>query len=252
MGSMFDPLVDEYDAARPSYPAELFDALERLTGRPLAGVDVVEVGAGTGIATRPLLGRGAGVLAVDLGPAMLARLRDRTPASMGRLRGAVVGDANALPVRSGCADLICYAQAWHWVDVPRAVAEVVRVLRPGGHLAVWWNDVFADGQPYWDEQQETLTSWSPGYTLAHRSTDYVAQLRATGAFRSVEESASYWTRELGLDQYDVWLRSKSYVANLGDRKQVFLDQTRRALERAFPDGVVREPFRTRVTVAAVG
>lgn len=248
MASIFDPLVDEYDAARPSYPPELFAGIERLTGRPLAGADIVEVGAGTGIATRGLLERGARVLAVDLGPAMLARLRDRTPG----VRGAVVGDGNALPVRSGSADLICYAQAWHWVDVPRAAAEVVRVLRAGGHLAVWWNDVHADGQPYWDQQQETLTAWSPGYTLAHRGTDYAGQLRASGAFRSVTESTSHWVRRMDFDQYEVWLRSKSYVESLGDRRQAFLDQTRRGLEAAFPDGVVQEPFRTRVTVAEVG
>jgi len=77
-GSIFDPLVDAYDAARPSYPADLYDAIDRMAG-PLAGARVVEIGAGTGIATRGLRDYAADVLAVDIGPGMLRRLRERTP-----------------------------------------------------------------------------------------------------------------------------------------------------------------------------
>jgi len=105
--SVFDPLVDAYDAGRPSYPDQLYDDLERLT-RPLAGTGVVEVGAGTGIATRALEARGARVVALDLGAAMLRRLRERN----GRTP-VVVADAHALPLGDGVADLVCYAQAWH-------------------------------------------------------------------------------------------------------------------------------------------
>jgi trans-aconitate methyltransferase len=65
--------VDHYDAARPGYTDELYDALE-----PLAGARVVEGGAGTGIATRALLARGARVVPVDLGARMLLAARART------------------------------------------------------------------------------------------------------------------------------------------------------------------------------
>ncbi|MFD0563837.1 methyltransferase domain-containing protein [Kitasatospora saccharophila] len=61
----FGPVAAQYQAARPSYPDALFDELERLSGRPLAGADVLDVGAGTGIATRLLAGRGARVVAVE-------------------------------------------------------------------------------------------------------------------------------------------------------------------------------------------
>jgi len=242
--SLFDPLVDAYDAARPTYPNTLFDDLARLAGRPLAGADVVEVGAGTGIATRRLLDRGARVIPCDLGPAMLTRLRERTPAIP-----AVLGDAEALPLRSGVADLVCYAQAWHWVRVPVAAAEAARVLRPGGALAVWWNDVDAQDERWWQRQQDRLEAMNPTYQRSYRSRPYADELRWTGHFAEVVTLSGRWVRRIDIDLYLTWLRSKSYVAAIGDRLEDFLDAERRSVLRAFPDGIIEEPFRTLLVVA---
>lgn len=82
----FDPVVDAYDAARPSYPDGIFDALG-----PLAGARIIEGGAGTGIATRGQRERGADVTAVDIGEQMLRR--------NGGAR--VVADAGRMPFRDG-------------------------------------------------------------------------------------------------------------------------------------------------------
>lgn len=243
--SAFDPLVDAYDAGRPSYPDSLYDDLERLA-RPLSGADVIEVGAGTGIATRTLEGRGARVVALDLGAAMLARLRQRSPRTP-----VAVADAHALPVRDASADLVCYAQAWHWVRVPEAVAEVRRVLRRGGALATWWNDVNADNQPWWQAQQERLEARSPGYSRDYRRRNWSGELAGVPGVGPVAVAASSWVRDLSLEDYETWLRSKSYVAALGERLEDFLVAERASLGAAFPDGVVREPFRTVLVVAQV-
>ena len=64
--SRFDPVADDYDAGRPSYPDEFFEAIEDVTG-PLAGQLVLDGGAGTGIATRQLTARGARVVSVCTG-----------------------------------------------------------------------------------------------------------------------------------------------------------------------------------------
>lgn len=77
---------ETYDEARPSYPPQLFDALfDMLPTEPL----IVEVGAGTGKATKDLLARGASVHAIEIGPAMAARLRSNLPSD--RLR-VTIGD----------------------------------------------------------------------------------------------------------------------------------------------------------------
>lgn len=244
--SPFDPLVEAYDAARPAYPPQLYDALERLT-RPLTGAVVVEVGAGTGIATRGLQARGADILALDLGAAMLGRLRQRGPRTP-----VAVADAHALPVADAAADLVCYAQAWHWVRVPDAVAEVRRVLRPGGALATWWNDVAADGSPWWQAQQQRLEAKSPGYSRDYRRRDWSAELAGVPGLEPAGVVTCEWVRTLSLDQYETWLRSKSYVVALGPRLPDFLDAERASLSAAFPDGVVREPFRSVLVVARTG
>lgn len=123
----FESLVDDYEAARPRYPTALYDRLAA-TGR------VLELGAGTGIATRELA-RTADVVATDLGPRMLGRLHEIVPAVP-----AVVARAEALPFADASFDLVCGAQMWHWVDVPLAAAEVARVLRPGGPFVVTFSD----------------------------------------------------------------------------------------------------------------
>lgn len=243
MASLFDPLVDAYDAARPGYPDDLYDAVERLAG-PLAGADVVELGAGTGIATRALQARGARVTVVDPGPVMLGRLRARGPGTP-----AAVGVAEAVPLADGCADLVCAAQAWHWVDVARGAAEVVRLLRPGGALALWWNDVDTGAAPWWATQQDRIEAGNPGYRRLYRTADHGAALAATGLFAAVEAIETRWVRPLDLDTYETWLRSKSYVAALGDLLPDFLAAERASLLEAFPDGTVREPFVTRLWVA---
>jgi SAM-dependent methyltransferase len=245
-GSLFDPLADAYAAARPSYPDQVLVDIERILGRTLSGADVVEVGAGTGIATRLLLGQGARVVPVEPGPSMLARLLDRNPGLP-----AIRADGEALPLRAGVADLVCYAQAWHWVDVPVAAAEAARVLRPGGALAVWWNDVDAGELRWWQRQQERLERMSPGYRRDYRTRPYADELRWTGHFSEVVTLTGRWRRRIGIDDYLTWQRSKSYVAAIGDRLEDFLDAERRSILRAFPDGVVIEPFRTLLVIARV-
>ncbi|MCK9899503.1 ubiquinone biosynthesis protein UbiE [Parafrankia colletiae] len=243
-GSLFDPLADAYDQARPSYPDQLFVDLEMLAGRPVAGAGVVDVGAGTGIATRAMLARGARVLPVDLGPVMLDRLRRHSPDLP-----VVRGDGEALPLRDACADLVTYAQAWHWVGVPAAAAEAARVLRPGGSLAVWWNDVDAEDFHWYQRQQDRLEAMSPGYTRDYRSRPFAEELRWTGLFAEVVTVTCRWHREIDLDRYETWLRSKSFVAAIGDRVEDFLAAERRSLLRSFPDGLIIEPFRTVLVVA---
>jgi SAM-dependent methyltransferase len=102
----FDPVAAEYEPGRPGYPEAVFDVLE-----PLVGRRVFEGGAGTGIATSVLHRRGARVVPFDIGIAVLLRARTRTSGLP-----VVVADGAAMPFRDECADLLCFAQSWHWLD----------------------------------------------------------------------------------------------------------------------------------------
>jgi SAM-dependent methyltransferase len=221
----FDPVVDDYEAARPSYPDSVFDALP-----PLAGALVVEGGAGTGIATRPLRSRGAHVVAADIGEQMLRRNDG----------ARLVADAARAPLRAGCADLVCFAQAWHWLDHDVASAEMRRVLRDGGTWAGWWNHSRADGEPWFEAYFDVLEAETGAYRW-HRDHDWGATID-TSLFAEPVKTSHEWTREVPIDAWLTDLRSHSYIG-LDDKHHV-LPAIETILRDAFGTGPVRCRYET--------
>lgn len=131
-GTQFGAAAAAYDAARPGYPDVVVEALRELAGdRP-----VLDLGAGTGKLSAALLAAGLDVSAVDPDEKLLA------------LNPALhqLGRAEAIPADDDTYGLVTVAQAWHWFDEAAAAAEIRRVLRPGGAVAILINqlDVRAD------------------------------------------------------------------------------------------------------------
>ncbi len=125
----FGAAAAEYDRGRPSYPAEGLDWLLPPTARR-----VLDLGAGTGKLTRQLRDRGLDVVAVEPSPGMREQLARTLPEVE-----LLDGTAEAIPLPDQSVDAVLVAQAWHWVDPPRAVPEVARVLGPEGRLGLIWN-----------------------------------------------------------------------------------------------------------------
>jgi SAM-dependent methyltransferase len=129
----FGSSADVYERARPSYPEE---AVRWIAERAALGYDsvVADVGAGTGKLTRLLISTHATVIAVEPIEAMREVLLEQVP-------GCVVleGVAEDLPLEDASLDAITVAQAFHWFDHAKAIPELHRVLRPGGHLVLIWN-----------------------------------------------------------------------------------------------------------------
>jgi ubiquinone/menaquinone biosynthesis C-methylase UbiE len=127
----FDELADAYDRYRIGYANETYDALFEygLT----QGDTVLDVGSGTGLVAAELTARGCSVVGIDPSEPMLERARKRVPGAR-----FVAGRAEALPVADASFDAATSAQSFHWFDQPLALAELKRVVRPGGTIAVWW------------------------------------------------------------------------------------------------------------------
>lgn len=243
---LFDHVAAEYDAHRPHYPAELFDALESALGQPLLRARVLDVGAGTGIATRALAGRGALVTAVDPGPGVLSVLRGR---STSRVQ-AVVGDGNALPVADATYDLVTYAQSWHWTDPARSAPEAARALHERGVLAAFWNLLLADGLPWWERFAQTCELLCPGYDRRQRDTDWGATMEPVPLWRWLRKVEIPWTREVTVADVVADYGSHSYVAALPDaHRATVLAALHQDLLDAFPGGQARLPYVTRTWVA---
>jgi SAM-dependent methyltransferase len=123
----FDRLMNPYDLERRL--AVVFDDL--LAGRSLSGLRLLDVGCGTGHFSREAQRRGARVTALDIGIELLRRTR-----ASGVIR-AVAGDAGALPFANGTFDVVLSSECIeHTASPERCVAEMIRVLTPGGLLAL--------------------------------------------------------------------------------------------------------------------
>jgi SAM-dependent methyltransferase len=221
----FDGVVDDYEAARPSYPDSVYDALP-----PLDGALVVEGGAGTGIATRALRARGAHVVATDVGEQMLRRNDG----------ARVVADTARSPLRSGCADLVCFAQSWHWLDPATRSVEMRRLLRDGGTWAGWWSFARADGEPWFEAYWEVLESRT-GARKEHRDTDGTTMLDAELFTRPVKTDHE-WMRDVSIELWLTDQRSHSYVG-LDDNHAV-LPRLEAILRDEFGAGPVRCRYET--------
>jgi SAM-dependent methyltransferase len=133
-GSSFGAAAAAYAEHRPDYPPDAVLWCVAPLGRDLAGLRVLDLGAGTGKLTALLAERGADVTAVEPDAAMLAELRRRVPSVR-----ALGGPAEAIPLPDGSVDAVLCAQSLHWFDLSRAVPEIARVLTAGGVLGALWN-----------------------------------------------------------------------------------------------------------------
>jgi len=129
----FGTTTELYEKIRPAYPEAAVAMLLRELGIGRGRI-VVDVGAGTGKLTRVLTRTGATVIAVE----PLAEMRERLAANV-PLAVPFDGTAERMALRDGSAHAITVAQAFHWFDGDRALAEFHRVLAPGGKVGLIWN-----------------------------------------------------------------------------------------------------------------
>jgi SAM-dependent methyltransferase len=127
---LFGRAAAEYELGRPSWPPAALDIVQRELQLG-SEARVVDLGAGTGKLTRPLLERFASVVAVEPDAAMQALL----PSEAEVLRGT----AEQIPVPDDTFAAAFCGESFHWFDWERAIPEIARVVEPGGGLVLLWN-----------------------------------------------------------------------------------------------------------------
>ena len=198
-----------YERGRPSYPPEAIDWLLADNAR-----DVLDLGAGTGKLTTRLVERGLSVIAVDPIAEMLEVLRGALPDTP-----ALLGTAEHIPLPDNAVDAVLVAQAWHWFDPERAVAEVARVLRPGGRLGLVWN--------VRDDRLGWVKDFSRIVGLEH---DRVVSPDLPAPFTDVEHHRVEWTNYVTPQALIDYVASRSYcITSPADVRDRTLEQVRELL-----------------------
>src|SRR5436190_11833274 len=124
----FNDVAEAYDFGRPRYDDHAIDAIAAAAG---GGPRLLDVGAGTGRLSAPLLEQGFDVVAIEPLDEMRAILRRKIGADR-----ALAGRAEDLPLPDASVDGAVCADAWHWFDGARAADELARVVRPGGGVVI--------------------------------------------------------------------------------------------------------------------
>ena len=228
----FGTAAEAYDRARPGYPDPVVAWL-------LDGVEgpVADVGAGTGKLTASLATRRPDVTAVEPDAGMRRLLVQALPSVT-----TLEGSGESLPLDDHSVDLVTFAQAWHWVDVPRACREVARVLRRPGRLGLVWN--YRDERDAWVAR---LSEALGGQDSAGQSDD-IRRLGPVLAepFGEVERLTTEWEHRLDVDTLVDLATSRSYVIVKPERERRHVLDAIRTLaeERADDDGTVLLPYVT--------
>ncbi len=220
----FGAVADAYERARPTYPA---DAVAWATGR--GRLRLLELGAGTGKLTGSLLAAGHDVLATEPDAGMLRRLRGRHP-QLATVRAA----AEQLPVAGRSVDVVLAAQAAHWFDHERVLAEVARVLRPGGSVVWMWN--IMDTRIPWVRRLRELIA-SP----AEVPPEPLEALGASELFGEVERATFRFWQPLDRDSLAALVQSNSVVATMPEAQRAEVLERADALYDDYgrgPDGML--------------
>jgi SAM-dependent methyltransferase len=232
----FSGRARDYAAHRPDYPVAALDEILRGLGPP-SRVRAADVGAGTGIASHQLAERGVAVWSVEPNPAMRSiapvhsRIRHRSGA----------GERTGLPRAS--VDLVLCAQAFHWFDARLALREFRRILKPGGRLAILWNERSAL-DPFTASYTDLVRASAGRDTTEATSTGVRSLIRQAG-FESIRRVTSPHTQSLTLGGLLGQARSISYAPRRGPAAAA-LRRGLRALHARFADRSrrVRVVYRT--------
>ncbi|MBV9270635.1 MAG: class I SAM-dependent methyltransferase, partial [Candidatus Eremiobacteraeota bacterium] len=130
-------VAEAYDSGRTGYSNELYDTIE--AAGLVRGAAVIDVACGTGLASEPFALNGFPVIGIDASPEMLEFARKRVPEAT-----FIEASAEQLPFPDERFDLALSADAFQWLDKSRALAEMQRVLKRGGLLAIWWKFPMSD------------------------------------------------------------------------------------------------------------
>lgn len=247
----FDAAVAVYDEIRPTYPAEVFSTLfALLPPRP----NVVEVGPGTGQATKDLLARGAVVHAIEISPMMAAKLRSNLPSECLHVS---VGDFEEIDLAAQRADAVFSATAYHWICPKAQLDRPAAILRPGGIVAIVDliqvdssddRGFFASAQPIYERYGQGH-SGPPAPARADVEPAIRGALTEDQRFGAVVMRRYDWNQTYSASDYRKVMLSYSATQMMDDADRVGLLEDMESFVNERFDGYVIRPLVVTITTA---
>jgi len=240
--------VPGYDSIRPEYPAAVYERLQEVCGLA-SGTWTLEIGAGSGLATRELIALGANPLvAIEPDQALADQLRHVVNSTDARV-DVHVASFEEFMLPDHTFDLAVAATSFHWVDPSVGLAKVRSVLRPAGAWAMWWN-VFGDpdrDDPFHDATHGLMAplhqspsageSGKPPYSLDTETR--MGELSAPG-FERIDHRLMRWSVVYGPDEIRALYGTFSSVNRLpGTEREDLLDALSEIAKNQFGGAVDR-------------
>jgi SAM-dependent methyltransferase len=236
----FDGAERAYERARPTYAIEALLAALLLAGCGDLG-DVADLAAGTGKLTRVLQPHATTLVAIEPSPAMRQAFQLALPDVE-----VIDGRAEAIPLPDASLDLVTVGEAFHWFRPEPAIAEIGRVLRPGGALVVASNEWRTDAAPW---LRQVFARERAGHRVHRPGRDWRRVLEASELFDGYCESAKPHEQELTHAAFLDLVRSMSHVNSLpAEERDAFLAGLRELVDELAPRPLV-VPIRTRAVAA---
>jgi SAM-dependent methyltransferase len=224
--STFDSVAELYDRARPAYPPAVFDDVIALSGVPDGG-RVLEIGCGTGQATRPMAERGYSITAVELGANLSAVARRNL--AMYQNVDVQTAAFEEWPLPDESFDLVMSVTAFHWLRHEVALPKIASAQRPAGALAVVSGGHIAGGDTeFFHATQSCYERYMPGTPpgLRLQSPDDVPmqapEIEASGLFATPEFRRHVWLRPFTTQTYLDELNTYSGHIALSDENRLRL------------------------------
>lgn len=239
----FSSRVDNYTRFRPGYPPQVIQLLKEECALTPESI-VADVASGTGIFTRMLLENGNRVFAVEPNPDMRRAGEQASTQFPGLV--SVNGTAEATTLEKHSVDIVTAAQAAHWFDKQEARAEFLRILKPGGCVALIWNERRQDSTPFLREYEQLLLEYGTDYQeVRHeRTTDTIETFFAPSPFRKKTFEMIQKFDYAGLEGR---LLSSSYAPQRGEKLyEPMLQQLRAIFKDRQLNGKVLFEYETQV------